>query len=359
MKVFAALSLSALAAFAAFAQEGAAPKMDAEGYGSVDEIPETEITSLPFVISRSGYYFLKTNLTLTTPDVNGIVVNADKVGIDGLGFSVVGPGEGSGHGIAQNPTNRYVMIANATLIGWLGAGRYAVHAAGGGNRIENVVAIGNSKGIYCGDSSTIASCVVRSNAVQESGCGIYAKTGSEVAGCAVAGVAGQWDGCGIRVESNSAVRRCSVENITSDGSCYGILAGAVCRIEKCEVRFCRGQMEPSAGIRALGTSVFLENSSSENSHHGIWMAGISRAERNVLERNGAIGLYVDGPANRIEKNLVVSNKWGIRLRGAGNCIIGNQAAGNEVSYDGLSISGNVWGVISKTAVDDPKANLDL
>ena len=359
MRIIAMLLSFILLVFAAFAQEGEAPKMDAEGYGSVDEIPETEIASLPFVISRSGYYFLKTNLTLTTPEVDGIVVNADKVGIDGLGFSVVGPGEGSGHGIAQNPTNRYVMMANATLIGWLGAGKYAVHAAGGGNRIENVVVIGNSKGIFCGDSSTIASCVVVSNAVQESGCGIYAKTGSEVAGCAVAGVAGRLDGFGIRVESNSAVRRCSVENIMSDGSCYGILADAVCRIEDCEVRFCQGQTESSAGIRALGTSVFLENRSSDNSHHGIWMAGISRAERNVMERNNAIGLYVDGPANRIEENVVVSNKWGIRSLDSGNCIIGNRAIGNVVAYEGIMVSGNVWGVISKTAVDDPKANLDL
>ena len=359
MRIIAMLLSFILLVFAAFAQEWEAPKMDAEGYGSVDEIPETEIASLPFVISRSGYYFLKTTPTLTTPEGDGIGVNADKGGIDGLGFSVGGPGEGSGHGIAQNPTNRYVMMANATLIGWLGAGKYAVHAAGGGNRIENVVVIGNSKGIFCGDSSTIASCVVVSNAVQESGCGIYAKTGSEVAGCAVAGVAGRLDGFGIRVESNSAVRRCSVENIMSDGSCYGILADAVCRIEDCEVRFCQGQTESSAGIRALGTSVFLENRSSDNSHHGIWMAGISRAERNVMERNNAIGLYVDGPANRIEENVVVSNKWGIRLLDSGNCIIGNRAIGNVIAYEGIMVSGNVWGVISKTAVDDPKANLDL
>ena len=247
MRLVAGISLFAFAAFAVFAQDAGAPRMEAEGYASVDDIPETEITNLPFVISESGYYFLKTNLSLSAPGVDGIVVNADKVGIDCLGFSLLGPGEGSGHGIAQNPTNRYVMLANATLSGWCGEGKYAVHAAGGGNRIENVSAVGNSKGILCGDSSTIASCLVMSNTVQETGCGIAADTGSEVAGCEVADIAGRADSYGIRVDSNSAVRGCMVRNVTGGGSCYGILAGAVCRIENCEARSCRGV--PAQGSR--------------------------------------------------------------------------------------------------------------
>jgi len=359
MRIFVAVSLFSLAAFAVFAQGSDLPRMDTEGYASVSDIPETAITNLPFTITESGFYFLKTNLTLDTPGVDGIVVKADKVGIDCFGFSIQGPGERSGHGVVQDVTNRYFMLANATLSGWRGEGTYAVHAEGGANRIENVKAIGNSKGILCGDSSTIIACVVQSNATKGTGFGIYAYTGSEVSDCDVSDVAGRLYSYGIRVDANSIVRGCTVLNVRSEGPCYGIYAGAVCRITDCDVRFCRGGVEPSSGIRAMGTSVLLENVAANNSHHGAWLAGISRAEFNTLERNGAAGLYIDGPANRVEGNTVVSNKWGIQILSTGNHIIGNKAIGNAIAYEGLMTSGNVWGAISKVPTNDPKANLEL
>jgi hypothetical protein len=291
--------------------------------------------------------------------VDGIVVKADKVGIDGFGFSIRGPGEGSGHGVAQDVTNRFFMLANATLSGWRGEEKYAVYAQGGADRIENVKTIGNSKGILCGDSSTIVSCVVRSNSAEKAGYGIYASTGSEVLDCEVSDAIGQLYGYGIRVDSNSNVRGCTVRNVTGGGSCYGIYAGAICNVVDCSARFCRGGDEPSSGIRAMGASVLQKNVAANNSHHGIWMAGISRAEFNTSEHNGAAGLYVGGPDCRIEGNTVVSNKWGIRALSEGHYIIGNKAMGNEIAYEGLMVFGNVCGAISKAPTNDPKANLEL
>lgn len=353
MRIIAAVSFSVLAGFAQAAD------VQQEGYASVDDIPETAITNLPFTITASGFYYLKTNLVLETPGVDGIVVRANTVGIDCFGFSIQGPGEGSGHGVVQSPTNRLFVLANTTLSGWRGEGKYAVYAQGGADQMENVKSIGNSKGIFCGDCSTIISCVVQSNVLEDAGYGIDADHGSQVVDCEVSDVAGRLDGFGIRVGSNSIVRGCTVRNVTGGESCYGIYAGRVCNVVDNDVRFCRGGDEPSAGICEMGSSVIQQNVTANNSHHGIWMAKWSRAEFNTAECNGAAGVYVDGPGCRIEGNTVVSNKWGIRTVTTGHTIIGNKAVGNEIAYEGLMVTGNVCGVISKVPTNDPKANLEL
>jgi parallel beta-helix repeat protein len=352
MRIIAAFLLSAFAAFAQAADVS-------QGYASVDDIPETEITNLPFTITAPGFYYLKTNLTLETPGADGIVVKANAVGIDCFGFSIQGPGEGSGHGVVQSPTNHLFVLANTTLSGWRGEGKYAVYAEGGADRMEKVKSIGNSKGIFCGDSSTILSCVVQSNVVEDAGYGIDVDHGSQVMDCEVSNVAGRRDGCGIRVGSNSIVRGCTVRNVTGGGSCYGIYAGKVCNVVNCDVRFCRGGGEPSSGIREMGSSVVMSNVVINSSHHGVWLADVSRAEFNTMEHNGAAGLYIDGPGCRVEGNTLVSNKWGIWTVTTNHHIIGNKAIGNEIAYEGLMVSGNVCGVISKTPTNDPEANLEL
>ncbi len=356
MRIIAAFLLSA---FAAFAQDAGAPRMEAEGYASVDDIPETEITNLPFTITASGFYYLTTNLVLETPGADGIVVKANRVGIDCFGFSIQGPGEGSGHGVVQDATNRFFMLANASLSGWRGDGKYAVYAEGGADRIENVAAIGNSKGILCGDSSTIISCLVRSNEPARTGYGIYGYAGSQVLDCEVSDVTGDLFAYGIRAGSNSVVRGCTVRSISTSGSCYGVLADSGCNVTDCDVRNCRGGADPSSGIREMGSSVVRENVVADNSHHGIWMAKWSRAEFNTAERNGAAGVYVAGEDCRIEGNTVVSNQWGIRAVTSGHTIIGNRAVGNGIAYEGVMVPGNDCGVISKVPTNDPKANLEL
>ena len=253
--VVAVLSLGFCASMS-LAQKPDLSQMSAPEYATVQDIPETAITSLPFVIRSSGFYYLKTNLTLETPGTDGIVVMADKVGIDGFGHTIRGPGEGSGNGIAQHPTNFVLILANATLSGWCGDGKYAVWAPGGGNDLQNVRMIRNSGGVLSGQGSTVISNTVQSTFTKGAGYGVYAQTGSTVANCEVLDVTGSLDAHGIRVDSNSTVYGCTVRNVSSDGACYGIFAGAVCRIVDCDVRFCRGGSETGAGIRAMGTSVF-------------------------------------------------------------------------------------------------------
>ena len=127
----------------------------------------------------------------------------------------------------------------------------------------------------------------------------------------------------------------------------------------CEVTSCRGADEASSGIRVQARSVIEESVAAGNSHRGLWLSDVSRAENNTSERNGTIGLLADGPDNRIEHNTVVSNACGLRVTGSGNTIIRNKASGNGIAYDGLAITGNIWGVISATPTNDPKANLEF
>ena len=61
---------------------------------TIDEAePRTPISSLPYIITQPGSYYLTSDLTMTT-DVNGITVDANHVTIDLMGFSLIGPGQG-------------------------------------------------------------------------------------------------------------------------------------------------------------------------------------------------------------------------------------------------------------------------
>lgn len=349
--------LAVAVAVSAYAQES--EWMDVKGWTLPESRPDTPITNLPVTISEPGFYFLVTDLSLLTPGEDGITINADKVGIDCKGFSIMGPGERSGNGIMQNPTNRYCMIANGTLGNWQGDGKYAVYLAGIGDRVQNVRAIGNSKGILCGEGGRFISCVVQSNVMQQTGCGIYGYQYSLVSGCEVLDIRGQRYSYGIRVDSNSNVRECSVREIEGDGLCFGVYAGSACNVDKCDVRSCGGRDETGAGIRVMDTSNVRGCSVEGASHRGIWIADICRVENNTVEHSGATGICVDGPDSWVRFNTVVSNPCGIHVMSGGNLIVGNKAVGNGVAYAGVTNAGNKHGPITATVTNDPDANLEL
>ncbi|MCX5890100.1 MAG: hypothetical protein NTY36_11680 [Deltaproteobacteria bacterium] len=58
----------------------------------------TAITTLPFLITSPGLYYLPRNLTHSSTGVYAIPVAADDVTIDLMGFCLTGPGKGSGGG---------------------------------------------------------------------------------------------------------------------------------------------------------------------------------------------------------------------------------------------------------------------
>jgi hypothetical protein len=72
----------------------------------------TKITSVPYKILQSGFYYLGGDLTSSSP--NGIEVWADNVTIDLMGFTLTGPNTTSGFGIYVNNNNN-VEIRNGTV----------------------------------------------------------------------------------------------------------------------------------------------------------------------------------------------------------------------------------------------------
>jgi hypothetical protein len=70
----------------------------------------TKITTLPYTINTSGFYFLGGNLT---GKGNGITITASNVTLDLMGFAIAGGNTGSGIGLSGGPDN--VVIRNGTI----------------------------------------------------------------------------------------------------------------------------------------------------------------------------------------------------------------------------------------------------
>jgi hypothetical protein len=138
----------------------------------------TKITSVPYTISNPGFYFLGGNLTYSDT-YYAIIVNADNVTLDLMGFRLSHPGPlAVGTGIYAY--GRYnVEIRNGTVSGF----EYGVSCSGAQHRVSNVRAISNrlnigligknhlvnacngsngQKGIYVG-SGTITNSVASNN----------------------------------------------------------------------------------------------------------------------------------------------------------------------------------------------------
>jgi hypothetical protein len=74
----------------------------------------TQINSVPYTINSPGLYCLSGNLSYISTTGNAITVNANDVTIDLMGFSLTGPGKGSGinYGIRINSGCTNVEIRN-------------------------------------------------------------------------------------------------------------------------------------------------------------------------------------------------------------------------------------------------------
>lgn len=122
-------------------------------------------SGFPIRVTKSGSYFLGSNMVAAAilPDV--IKITASNVTINLNGFSIVGPGSGTGIGInAAGMTN--VTILNGTVTEMGGAGI----SLGDNGTVQNVRVIGNGtggsggNGIDCGNACVVSGCVVANNA---------------------------------------------------------------------------------------------------------------------------------------------------------------------------------------------------
>lgn len=154
--------------------------------------PGTPISTLPFVISQPGYYYVTRPLTGGAGQA-GITVNTSNVTIDLGGFTLGGGGMGPGAGVAVGAF-RNVTIRNGALRAW----SYGIDAPGCGNcRVDNVQASSNiNVGIKVGAQTVVSDC----NASLNLGIGILADHAT-VRNCTMS----ENSGGGISIGSNSLV----------------------------------------------------------------------------------------------------------------------------------------------------------
>jgi len=219
---------------------------------------------MPLTITQSAsYYFADSIWTLTA----GIIVQADDVTIDLMGFSLhagTGPAiDGTGY--------RRTTVKNGTIQGWSGTGILLGSEAVLSNLI---VAENQGSGIDVGMDSRIIDCTTSANFVH----GIIVRAGSIVTGCAASNnhENGIWALGGM--SSGALVIGCAVDNNLKNG------------------------------IRVDNKTTVLNNHIRANDSGGL---------------AGKAGIWVKGDYNRIEGNTIIENNIGIDLDGSHNTIARN------------------------------------
>jgi hypothetical protein len=125
---------------------------------------QTKITKpsvgLPYKITKSGSYFLASNLAVTTKTTTAIVVNANNVTINLNGFTLSGVGSSATSGVGINATgDTGVIIANGIITGFGGDGI----SLGSNSTVENVQIYNNGgDGVDC---STSTACYVSGSVI--------------------------------------------------------------------------------------------------------------------------------------------------------------------------------------------------
>lgn len=127
---------------------------------SAPAVVGTRIANLPYTITASGLYYLAGDLTSTG---NGIIIEADNVTVDLMGFSLVGPGS-TGIGInIQGHQN--VELRNGTVRNFNGDGITSVLVGARSNGLMNMrVHHNGGRGIHiAGQFIQVQNCILSDN----------------------------------------------------------------------------------------------------------------------------------------------------------------------------------------------------
>lgn len=197
----------------------------------------TAINTLPFTITSAGSYYLGNNLTTET---DGIIVNADDVTIDLMGFCITGPGKVTSvnyHGVEVSAARTNVEVRNGTIKSFGGGGieapatssniralgvrvsntNYGIRLHGKNHQVLNCSVIGNNTGIHVETGSLIKGNQVYNNSES----GISVDWSNLIVGNVIEG-----NGRGINISSGSSV----IDNVLHLNGDYGIYGFSYNRI---------------------------------------------------------------------------------------------------------------------------------
>ena len=302
--------------------------------------PRTPITNVPYTIMLPGSYYLATNCSSTT---HGIIIQASRVTVDLMGFSLTGDRESGDYGIwldgATNAALRDITVRGGMVSGF-GEGVRCEYAQN--SRMEGLAVSSNlNHGIYLNGSrgrcnrNTIVHCAVRDNGLN----GVYLDgsssgqcNGNTTAHCVISGSSGE----GVRLYGNSGacdgntVAHCTVSHSVSNGICLNGSSGA-----------CNGNTVTGCNVGdSLQYGIYLHAESGQCEGN--------RVADCVLRKNANCGIYLyNSTANRIENNHVSATtgaaSYGIYSGSGTNLILRNTCVGQTNNYS-LN-AGNTYGPI--------------
>jgi parallel beta-helix repeat protein len=163
----------------------------------------TKITSLPYIISTPGFYYLTGNLNYSNNTGRAITISSDNVTLDLMGFAITGLNRGATRGILGENSGglKNVEIRNGTVQGFefgitdatssstsfrvfnarVRENSYGITLPGSGNLIKGCTVSNNTDGIYVNMSTASG------NVVENCGRGIFGTgtiSGNLVKNCA-------------------------------------------------------------------------------------------------------------------------------------------------------------------------------
>ncbi|NCC25367.1 MAG: right-handed parallel beta-helix repeat-containing protein [Deltaproteobacteria bacterium] len=244
-------------------------------YRSDRESEGVPITTVPFIIGRSGHYYLTGNLQSTSTTGAAITCTVPDVTIDLKGFSLIGPGNSSGDndGITAR---KNTIIKNGIVRSF---GRYGIHGSkndsSGYGRIQVLDVAARNCGKYGIRLEGVANVARNCQSMENGDGGIFVGPGSRVEGNVVSGNVTY----GIFADAGSIVQ----SNIS-----FGNMTGYVFNVG-CILSGNTAYKNQNYGFMSLlGRSTLVGNSAYENGQYGIYSSN-SLVDQNSALENGASG----------------------------------------------------------------------
>lgn len=324
-----ALCIFSLSAVGGNLNPSAPPRPTMKTLDEVEPRVPIHASDLPLTITEPNSYYLAENIQFTKSLLPAITINVNDVTIDLQGFSLIGAGKTTGHGIYAATGIDNVSLSNGTIRNFDGSG---VNLDGSSHQLDHIRSFSNkSYGLRVGSYSTVSNCtfggngstgldtgdrcsITRCTSNNNGWNGFDVGAGSCMSNCAAA----DNDNIGIYI-GRSSITNCAAMFNKGDG----ILA------YDSSIANCTSNHNKRDGFYA-GASTITNCTSEANEGDGIWAGTMATITKCTIIHNDGNGIYVDYNG-RIEGNNLRFNKgYGIRLRYNNSYAIKNVASGNTL-----------------------------
>lgn len=313
------------------------------------KLPGTPISSLPFVISQPGNYYVTRNLSMATTG-DGITIQASNVTVDLMGFELSAGvsqsaafSEGGG-----SPARTGWVIRNGTIRDWLYSAIWGPDVTS--SLFEDLTIISSNAAftehsIYTGNGNTVRALRMRTNTANGA---IRLGEDSRVSECTIEATGSSFP-AGVELGANSSLSDCTI-----NGYATGMKLGTHVEVRDCVLK---GQLATAlrvgAGSTVTGCSVELGGASEV----GIESGGSSRIARNTIRCVGTNNVaIVAAGSDWIDENSASDCANMVNAVGTSNTITRNRCRNGALCYN--NIAGDDVGTESSAATAaNPWSNL--